>query len=73
MKGQLFVCFFFVVELSEKKGKRSICESGKEAPLSQPGLEPGSSACATDALPLEILGPAHIQISSVSPLRLCLT
>ena len=52
---------------SEKKGKRSLCGSGKQALLSQQGLEAGFSAYATEAIPLELLGPAKVQISSVTP------
>ena len=52
---------------SEKKGSEAFANVEKKAPLSQPGLQPGSSAYATDALPLELLGPAHLQIRSVTP------
>ena len=52
---------------SENKGKQSICKSRKEGATVQPGLEVKSSAYATDALPLDLLGPEHIQISSVPP------
>ena len=37
----------------------------KKEPPSQPALE--SSAYVTDGLPLELLGQAHVQISSVKP------
>ena len=36
----------------EKKGSEAFGKVEKKAPPSQPGLEPGSSAYATDALPL---------------------
>ena len=48
-------------------GSEALAKVEKKAPSSQPGLEPGSSAYMTDALPLELLGPAHVQISSVTP------
>ena len=53
-----------------------ICKSGKKAPPSQPGLEPGSSAYAADALPLKATGTGERpdQFSNtISPLRLCFT
>ena len=51
----------------KRKGSEAFAKVEKKAPPSQPGLEPGSSAYAADALPLELLGPAHVQISSVTP------
>ena len=51
----------------KRRGSEAFVKVEKKAPLSQPGLELGSSAYATDALPLELLGPAHVQISLVMP------
>ena len=51
----------------KRKGSEAFAKVEKKAPPSQPGLEPGSSAYAADALPFELLGPAHVQISSVTP------
>ena len=50
----------------KRKGSEAFAKGEKKAPSSQPGLEPVSSAYAADALPLERLGPAHVQISSVT-------
>ena len=49
----------------KRRGSEAFAKVEKKAPLSQPGLEPGSSTYTTDALPLELLGPAHVQISSI--------
>ena len=46
-------------------GSEALAKVEKKAPPSQPGLEPGSSAYMTDALPLPLLGSAHVQIGSV--------
>ena len=51
----------------KRKGSEAFAKVEKKVPLSQPGLEPGSSAYTADALPLELLGPAHVQISPVTP------
>ena len=51
----------------KRRGSEAFAKVEKKAPPSQPGLEPGSLAYAIDALPLELLGPAHVQISSVTP------
>ena len=46
-------------------GSEALAKVEKKAPPSQPGLEPGSPANMTDALPLELLGPAQVQNNSV--------
>ena len=51
----------------KRKGSEAFAKVEKKAPPSQPGLEPRSSAYAADAHPLELLGPAHVHISSVTP------
>ena len=48
-------------------GLEALAKAEKKASQSQKGLEPVSSANAADAVPLELLGLAHLQVNSVTP------
>ena len=50
----------------KRKRSKAFGKVKKNAPPSQPGLEPRYAAYMTDALPLELLGLAHIPIKKCS-------